>query len=308
MGVNNINNGSPVVWSSLNSPRKEKMVDFTNSAKPKNYDKMELNLPVSEAIRTRKEFVTDERMAEGCAFCYTYMERTLTFEDGKGGYSTLTTGSRDGYFIINMDKTEQTFGKSRVNMNDIDHAVEETLEYKARSSEQAAISGGLSGLITESGRTVGGSVGFAAQSKAYKYSSVSETKGTVAFKNGDAGNYRETAASTREIYNKCAVFLAEAFGKKSSDLVLSDSTFNTLFGKLSGDKNTFSANAAQKHENLDMQLHKLREFMKKNLAAVREVAPDCGSLQVFEDTCLKLGAYKYPDITSLVEKMFAAKG
>ncbi|MDE6132480.1 MAG: hypothetical protein K2G04_03765, partial [Oscillospiraceae bacterium] len=57
-------------------------------------------------------------------------------------------------------------------------------------------------------------------------------------------------------------------------------------------------------ENLVKQLSSLKVFMEKNLAAIQEKSPDCGSLKTFADTYLKLGTYKYSDITSLAEKMF----
>lgn len=308
MGVNNINNINNNSFYSFNSntaAMKREPIDFTNSVKPANADKFVLNLPTAETIYKRQEFVTDERMGEGCAYCYTYMERTLTFAGGKGGNLIVSGSSTDGYFAINLDKGARPFGKSGEDMNNIGHAVEETWERRERSLEQSTVSGSLSGLITGNGQTAGGSVGFAAQSTAYKYSSVSETKGTVAYKNGGAGNYRETAVSTREIYNKCAVFLAEAFGEKSSGLVLGDREFNELFGNRDGDEKTLSENAAQKRENLNKQLDRLKKFMEKNLAAVRQKDPDCGSLKIFADTYLKLGAYSYSDITSFAEKMFA---
>ena len=47
--------------------------------------------------------------------------------------------------------------------------------------------------------------------------------------------------------------------------------------------------------------------MEKNLTAVQQKAPDCGSLKNFADTYLKLGTQKYSDITSFVEKIFAAE-
>lgn len=303
MGVNNVNNGSPVTWSNLNPPKTD-AVDVAKVMKPINSDKLELNLPIAETIYKRKEFVTDERFAEGCGFCYTYMERTLTFADGKGGPLTIVSGSSDGYFTINMDKHERTFGKSGVNMNDLGHAVEETWERRERSIEQSTISAGLSGAVTGNGQTVGGSLGFAAQSTAYKYTSASVTKGTAEYKNGGLGKYRENAFTSREIYNKCAVFLAEAFEEKSSELTLGDKEFNELFGKLGGDEKTFSSNAARKREKLDNQLERLRRFMDEKLAAVRENDPNNRGLKVFADTRLKLGTYNYSDIAALAEKLF----
>ncbi|MDE7302707.1 MAG: hypothetical protein K2N60_05240 [Oscillospiraceae bacterium] len=307
MRVNNINTDSHAVWNSSTAAVKTETADFSNVKKIANADKFVLNLPTSETVCKRTEFVTDERMGEGCAYCYTYMERTLTFESEKYGISTISSGSTGGYFVINLDKNAQTFGKSGADMNNIEHAVEETWERKDRALEQSTISGSLSGAVTGNNQTVGGSLGFAAQIQTYKYLSASTTKGTVAYKNGGVGNYREIAVSSREIYNKCAVFLAEVFGEKSSDLVLSDRAFNELFGELNGDEKTFSGNAAQKCENLQKQLSMLKEFMEKNLASVRQKDPDCGSLKTFADTYLKLGTYKYSDITSFVEKMLTSE-
>ena len=305
MRVNNINTDPHAVYSFSSEDRKTERVDFSTAKNFANADKFVLNLPTSETVCKRTEFVTDERMGEGCAYCYTYMERTLTFESEKYGITTMSHSSSDGYFVINLDKSSQTFGKSGADMNNIEHAVEETWERRERTLEQSTISGSLSGAVTGNNGTVGGSLEFAAQNTLYKYSSVSAAKGTIAYKNGGLGSYREVATSSREIYNKCAVFLAEAFGEKSSDLVLSGSAFNELFGEPDGDGKAFSENAAQKLENLSKQLSSLKEFMEKNLSAVRKKDPDCGSLKAFEDTYLKLGTYKHSDITSLVEKMLA---
>lgn len=307
MRVNNINTDSQAVYSFSSADRKIETVDFSTAKNFANADKFVLNLPTSETVYKRTEFVTDERMGEGCAYCYTYMERTLTFESEKYGISTMSHSSSGGYFAINLDTYTQTFGKSGSDMNNIEHAVEETWERKDRTLEQSTISGSLSGTITGNNQTVGGSLGFAVQNTTYKYSSASTTRGTIAYKNGGLGNYREIATSSREIYNKCAVFLAEAFGEKSSALVLNDKDFEELFGIPDGDEKTLSKNTAQKRENLGKQLSKLKEFMENNLAAVQKKAPDCGSLKTFEDTYLKLGTYKYSDITSLVEKILSAE-
>lgn len=307
MGVNNVNNGFGVVWNSNFTRTKAEKAEVSNIAKPANTDKPVLNLPINETVYNRQEFVSDQQMGEGCAFCYTYMERTLTFASGKCGALTFKSSGGDGYFVINADKTKQTFGKSGADMNDIEHAVEETWERRDRALKQSTVSGGLSAGISGDNQTFGVSIGFAEQSTMYKYSNVSKTKGTLAFKNGGVGNYRETAFSSREIYNKCAAFLAKAFGENSSDLVLNDREFISLFGKPGGDEKTSSENAAKKHEDFDEQLNRLKTFMEKNLSAVREKNPDCRSLQVFTDTYTKLAAYNYSDVTSIVEKMFAAE-
>ncbi len=307
MGVSSVNNGSGVVWNSNTTQTKAEKVEFSNCAKPANADKFVLNLPVSETVYKRQEFVTDERMAEGCAYCYTYMERTLTFAGEKYGAMTFTSSSKGGYFVINADKTKQTFGKSGADMNDIKHAVEETWERRERSCEQSTVSGTLSEVIAGNDKTVGGSIGFAGQSTAYKFSSVSKIKGTISFKNGGSGSYRETAFSSREIYNKCAAFLTKAFGENSSELVLNNGDLDLIFGKLGGDEKTFSNNVTKKRENLDTQLDRLKKFMEKNLAAVRQKAPDCRGLQAFADTYMKLAGCDFSDITSLVEKIFVSE-
>ncbi len=307
MAVNNVNNSSGAVWNDRVAVGRLEKVDFTNALKPAKLDKFELNLPTTETIYERKEFVTNETMSEDCAFCYTYMERKLTFADGKGGNLTIISGKSDGVWQLNMKGSERTFGKSGVNMTEIGNAVEETWERRERSVEQCTISGSLPGAVTVNGSKVGGALGFAVQSTLYKYSSASATKGTVTYKNGAAGNYRETASSSRELYNKCAVFLAEAFGENSSELVLGEDTYNELFGKLGGDEKTFTVNMAQRREKLDKQLNRLKEFMDKHLSAVRRKDPDNKSLRTFADTYLKLSTYDISDLTSLVEKIFAAE-
>lgn len=303
MRVNNANINSQAIWSSNTAASKTEKVEFSTAERFANADRFVLNLPNSETVSQRTEFVTDESMGEGCAFCYTYMERTLNFESEKYRISAVSSSS-GGYFAINFDTNARTFGKSGADMNNIEHAVEETLERKDRSLEQSIISGSLSGAVTVNGQTVGGSLEFAEKNTVYKYSSAGTTNGTVSYKNGGIGNYRETAMSSREIYNKCAVFLAKAFGETRSDLILSEKAFNELFGKPDGDEKNVSDNEAQKRENLVKQLSSLKEFMEKNLAAIQEKYPDCGSLKTFADTYLKLGTYKYSDITSLAEKMF----
>lgn len=300
MGVNNVNNnGSVMIWSSDNSVRKGEKIDFANTSKPANADRFVLNLPISETVYKRQEFVTNEKMGEDCAYCYTYMERTLNFGD-----FTISSSSADGYFVINKDG--QKFGKSGADMNNIEHAAEETIERINRALEQSSLSAGMSGAVTENGQTASGSLEFEMRNTVYKYSSVSETKGAVSYKNGGKGIYRVRAATNREIYNKCAVFLAEAFGKNGSELLLSKSAFNELFRIYGKDEKTVNGNAEQKRENTVKPLENLRRFMENNLAEVRENYPDCGSLKTFADTCLKLGEYEYSGIASVVEKMFAA--
>lgn len=306
MVINNVNIGSDMVWNKNTAAVKAETIGISNAERPANIDRFVLNLPTSETIYKRQEFVTDERMGEGCAFCYTYMERTLTFESEKNGISTISSSEEGGYFVINLDKSSQTFGKSGADMSNIEHAVEETIEHRNRSFEQSTVFGGLSGEVTGNGSTIGGALGFAAQTAIYKYSSESETKGTVSYKNGGTAIYSEKAISSREIYNKCAVFLAKAFGEKNPDLTLSEKAFNELFGKPDGDEKTLYETAAQKREKINGQLKKLKQFMEKNLAAVRKKDPECGSLKAFADAYSELGKYSYSDITSFVEKMFAS--
>lgn len=301
MKVDNVNINSGALWNGEPAGRRGERVEF-KSERPVNADKFVLNLPTSEVVYKRQEFVTDESMGEGCAFCYTYMERTLLFE--KGGITFMSGGSRDGYFVLNADKNDSTFGSSGACLNDIGKAVEETWERIERSLEQTTVSGSLSASVTSNGQTAGVSAAFAAQSTMYKYSSAKVTAGTVAYKNGAVGKYLGSSLSTREIYNKCAVFLAEAFGEKSSDLVLSEKAFNELFGK-SDDEKTSSDKTVQKRENLKNQLDRLKDFMERNLSAVRKKDPDCGGLKSFADTYSKLSAYQYSDIASLAEKIFA---
>lgn len=277
-------------------------IDFSKAPEIANRDKFVLNLPTTETIYKRQEFVTDESMAEGCAFCYSYMERVMEF--GSGG--RLISYSNDGYFVINADKDQRTFGKSGENMNDIAHAVEETWERRERSLEQTTLSGSLSGSFTKNGKTFGGSIGFTMQSALYRYLSVSETRGAVAYKDGSVGAYYEREITFREIYNRCASFLAEAFGENSAGMLLDDKEFSELFGNPDGGEKNSPENPEQKRIAFETQLGRLKEFMEKNLSAVRKKDPDCRSLKIFEDTCSKLRKYDFSEIASLVEKMFAA--
>lgn len=89
MGVNNVNNNIGATWTALNeSCSRGEQIDVSKAIKNRNLDNIVLHLPKTETIYRRKEFVTDERFAEGCAACYTYIQRTLTFDDGKGGTFT----------------------------------------------------------------------------------------------------------------------------------------------------------------------------------------------------------------------------
>lgn len=307
MGVNNVNNGSPVTWIQLNEPyRRGEPVDFSKSIKDMNLDNVVLHVPKTETIYRRKEFVTDERCAEGCATCYTYIQKTLTFDDGKGGtFSWVGGGTKDCIWMTNPNG-DRTFSKSGVNMNDISHAVEETWEVKERVLEKSTFSIDEVREMLANGQRLGGVFGYTDQTTSFKYASASITEGTIAYKNGAAAAYRETALSSRELYNKCTAYIGAAFGEDGSKLALSDSAYDELFGKTSGDEKSFTANAAKKRENLDKQLNRIREYMAEKLAAVRQSDPKCSSLQIFADTCLKLESFKYSDITSLVKKMFDA--
>ncbi len=295
MEINNINFSQGTIWNGNNAAIKSETVDLSNSINPAILDKLVLEIPDSETIYKRQEFVTDESMGEGCAFCYTYMERTLA-----SGLSVTSYSSSDGYFILNADKSGQTFGRSGADMNNIKHAVEETYERIDRTSKQSTISGSLSGTA------IGGSLEFAAQSTAYKYKSVRDTQGSVAYKNGGAEIYREKAVSSLEIYNKCAVFLEEAFGDKNDGLVIDSSEFNKLFDKQCSNEKTSPEAAEQNDKNINERLMCLKRFMERNLSAVRKKSPDCGSLKTFLDTYTKLGAYNYADIISIAGKMFAS--
>lgn len=269
-----------------------------NPDKPANKDMLILEIPDSETIYRRTEFIGGTGAAEGSAVCRTYMERTLNFEDG----TNITLRGTDSYFSFGFDEHPREFGKSGSQMMEISYAVQETWTYKERSLEQSRIIAALSGVVSVNGQTVGGSAAYAQQSMAYKSSTVSVTKGTVDYKNGKVGNYTETALSNREIYNKCAVFLGEAFGENTSDMVLSEKDFNSLFERAADDERKLSDNAVQKRQNL---IDGLNRFFERNLAAVRKKSPACESLQVFEDTYMKLETYKYSEITALLEKMFS---
>lgn len=307
MGVNNVNNGSPVTWTRLNEPYSPGNRAELTELKDANLDNVVLHIPKTETIYTRKEFVTDERSAEGCATCYTYIQKTLTFDDGKGGtFTWVGSGTKDCIWMTNP-KGDRTFSKSGVNMNDISHAVEETWEVRERSLQQTTLSVSEVNALLANGQTFGSVFGYAEQTTAYKYASASITEGTVAYKNGAVGTYRENAVSSRELYNKCVAYIGAAFGDDVSELALSDSAYNELFGKTGGDEKTFTANAAKKREDRDKQLNRIREYMAEKLAAVRQNNPECSSLQVFADTCLKLETFKHSDITSLVKQMFAAE-
>ncbi|MDE6593049.1 MAG: hypothetical protein K2K57_08300 [Oscillospiraceae bacterium] len=295
--------------------------DLVNLKELGNTDILVLSMPTSESVYKRTEFVNDKSTGEGCAYCYTYMEKTLTFEDEEHGTYSLTFSSTESHFIINMDDFSRTFGKSRSDMNDISHAVEETWEYTERSFEQTTVSGRLSEMINEAnGQASGTNIVFAAQSSAYKRTTASVTKGTVAYKDGSMGWYRENAMSNREIYNNCAVFLAEAFGDDSPIPVMGEKEFNELFAKAacnekkpldnannadSADK-TVAAKPKSTQEKREELLYSLNKFMERNLAAVRKKAPHSVGLKAFEKTYLEIGTYKYSEITSLLEKMFSS--
>lgn len=256
-----------------------------------------LNPPVSETTYKRTEFVTDDSMAEGCAYCYSYMERTIKFADG--GTFSIINDRNDGYWCINMDTSSRTFGSSGADMNDISHAVEETWERKELSFSESIFECCMSGAVIGDYQTAANTLGFSLQSTALKYSSASYTKGTVAYKNGNAEAYGAGAMSTREIYNKCAVFVANAFGEKTSDLILSGKDFNDLFGNLISDNKT-----PPKNDKAQSRLAKLREYMESRLSEVRRKKPGCSGLNAFADAYQKIEAYKYSDLTAFITKFF----
>ena len=87
MAVNNINNSGQIVWKRLNDPIKSntEFTEIKNITEMKNCDKLVLKIPKTETIYRRKELVNDATMGKDCATCYTYVQKTLTFDDGHGG-------------------------------------------------------------------------------------------------------------------------------------------------------------------------------------------------------------------------------
>lgn len=183
--------GLGAVWSSdLSGGNRQKVELITEP--PKNMDKFVLHLPTAEVVYKRQE------LNDGCL--KTYSASVKIFEGLKGG-SLISFGcSRDAMFLLTEGKAgERTFSKSGAALKDINNAVEETWEYRYRTMETSTLNAAVMS---------GGSVlKFTAQNTAYKYSSVSETNGTVSYKNGGESVYRETAASIREIYKKYEAIL-----------------------------------------------------------------------------------------------------
>lgn len=295
--------------------------DLVNLKELGNADILVLSMPTSESVYKRTEFINDESTGKGCAYCCTYMEKTLTFEDEEHGTYSLTFSSTESQFIINMDDFSRTFGKSRSDMNGISHAVEETWEYTERSFEQTAISGRMAEKINEAnGKASGANIVFALQSSAYKRTTASITKGTVAYKDGSMAWYRENALSNREIYNNCAAYLAESFGDDSPVPVMGEKEFNELFAKADFNENkpldnvnnadnrdnAVAAKPKSPQEKREELLYNLNKFMERNLAAVRKKNPRSVGLNAFEKTYLEIGTYKYSEITSLLERMFSS--
>lgn len=183
--------GLGAVWSSDLSGGNRQKVELKTEP-PKNMDKFVLHLPTAEVVYKRKE------LNDGCL--KTYSESVKIFENMKGGSLISFNCNRDFMFLLTEGKAgERTFSKSGEALKDINSAVEETVEYRYRTLETSTLNAAVMS---------GGSVlKFTAQNTAYKSSSVSETNGTVSYKNGGESVYRETSASIREIYKKYEAIL-----------------------------------------------------------------------------------------------------
>lgn len=312
--LNNANNGS-AIWDQLNKPYfKGPPINAVNAATElkridelENADKLVLHIPKTETIYTRKELVNDATMGEDCATCYTYVQKTLTFDDGKGGeFQWKSPGTADCIWMMNPNG-DRTFSKSTVNMSDISHAVEETWEVRERSLSQTTFTVAEIREMSKDGKSLKTLFGYSEQTTSYKYASAAITEGTVKYKNGASSAYQEVSLSKKEIYNKCISFIGAAFGGNTSDMKLTDTQYNELFGKTTGDEKSFAVSVAKKRENMQIRLDKLNEYMEKNLAVIRKKDPDSDILREFEDTCRRLGTYSASDLTELVKKMFAAQ-
>ena len=186
--------GLGAVWSSdLSGGNRQRVELITEPLK--NMDKFELHLPTAEVIYKKKELDDD---------CLKTYSASVKFYEGLKGGSLITLGgSRDAIFLLTEGKSgDRTFSKSGAALKNINNAVEETWEYRYRTMETSTVNAAIMS---------GGSVlKFTAQNTAYKYSSVSETNGTVSYKNGGESVYRETAASIREIYKKYEAILLQS--------------------------------------------------------------------------------------------------
>lgn len=304
--LNNANNGSKI-WDRLNKPYfKGQGINGTNITELKrideleNADKLVLHIPKTETIYRRKELVNDATMGKDCATCYTYVQKTLTFDDGKGGeFQWKSPGTADCIWMMNPTG-DRTFSKSTVNLSDISHAVEETWEVRERSLEKTTFTVAEIQEMSKNGQSFKSIFGYSEQTTSYKYASAAITEGTVKYKNGAEAAYRETAASSREIYNKCISYIGAAFGDDTSDMKLSDTEYNELFGKTSGNEKSFSTNAAKKRDGRNKHLERINKYMNEKLNAIHKKDPNSKFLQVFASTYEDIQAVKASDIAALV--------
>lgn len=310
MAINNLNNGNngSAIWDQLNKPYfKGPGINAVNAATElkridelKNADKLVLHIPKTETIYKRKELVNDATMGKDCATCYTYVQKTLTFDDGKGGeFQWKSPGTADCIWMTNP-KGDRTFSKSTVNMSDISHAVEETWEVRERALEKTSFTVAEIQEMSKNGQSFKSIFGYSEQTTSYKYASAAITEGTVKYKNGAEAAYRETAVSSREIYNKCISYIGAAFGEDTSDMKLTQSQYDALFGKTGGDEKSFSANAAAKRNGREKQLDRIRDYMNGKLNAIHKKDPNSKFLQVFGSTYENLQTVSAKDIAVLV--------
>lgn len=310
MAINNLNNGNngSAIWDQINKPYfKGPGINAVNAATElkridelENADKLVLHIPKTETIYKRKELVNDATMGKDCATCYTYVQKTLTFDDGKGGeFQWKSPGTADCIWMMNPTG-DRTFSKSTVNMSDISHAVEETWEVRERSLEKTSFTVAEIQEMSKNGQSFKSIFGYSEQTTSYKYASAAITEGTVKYKNGAEAAYRETAVSSREIYNKCISYIGAAFGDDTSDMKLTETQYNELFGKTSGNEKSFSVNAAKKRDNLNKQLERVRDYMNGKLNAIHKNDPNSIFLQSFRNTYENLQAVKASDIAALV--------
>lgn len=304
--LNNANNGS-AIWTQLNKPYfKGQNLNSTNVTELKrideleNADKLVLHIPKTETIYKRKELVNDATMGKDCATCYTYVRKTLTFDDGKGGeFQWNSPGTADCIWMTNP-KGDRTFSKSTVNMSDISHAVEETWEVRERQLSKTTFTVAEIQEMSKNGQSFKSILGYSEETTSYKYASAAITEGTVKYKNGAEAAYRETAVSSREIYNKCISVIGAAFGEDTSDMKLTQSQYDELFGKTSGDEKSFSANAAAKRDGREKQLDRIQNYMNEKLNGMYKNDPNCKFLETFRSTYEELQSISARDIAFLV--------
>lgn len=305
--INNANNGS-AIWEQLGGKpyykgqgiNGTKITEVHRIDELKNADKLVLHIPKTETIYTRKELINDATMGEDCATCYTYVQKTLTFDDGKGGgFQWKSNGTLDCIWMMNPNG-DRTFSKSTVNMSDISHAVEETWEVRERSLEQSTFTVAQIQEMYKNGQSFRSIFGYSEQTTSYKYASAAITEGTVKYKNGAEAAYRETALSSREVYNKCISYIGAAFGEDTSDMKLSDTEYNKLFGKTSGNERSFTASAAQKRDERNKRLEHINKYMSEKLNTIRKTDPNSIFLQSFTSTYNRLQTVKATDIAAIM--------